>query len=452
MLTSSQNSMFFTKSKIYSLKRRVSYGFICLIFAVLGAFIVPQVLYANDAEVSRLNQQINQKRDELSKLDAEINRQREALNAVAGQSKTLQDAVNQLEATRRKLRNDISRTQTEIERAELTIQKLNLEIVDKNRLIKTNSDALAESIRRMNQMEQTTLIEKFLGFESMSDFWTDFELTQQLQKRFRDEVNILVDLSKELRQKEVSQKQEKDNLAQQITILAGETEVVQETVAEQASLLERTRSEEAEYQRLLNQKLAERRAFEEEMLQMESQLNFLIDTNSYPSPRNGILAWPLDNIRVTQEFGGSQFAAQNPHIYGRPFHPGTDFGAPVGTQIKSVHDGVVKAVGNTDDFPGCFAWGRWLLIDHDNGLSSLYAHLSRNLVEVGQRVKKGQVVALSGNTGYSTGPHLHLTIYASQGVRVGQYTGTGGCGRAGAIGPFADLDAYLDPMLYLPTL
>ncbi len=441
-----------TKVKFFGSGKNTTAKILCFVFGAMFLYVVPINAHSQQSQIDILSSQINQKRTELEKLDAEINRQREALNAVAGQSKSLQNAVRQLEDTRLKLENDIRRSQTEIERAHLTIEKLGIEISDKDRLIKQNSEALAESMRRINQIEQTSLIEKFLGFESMSDFWIDFELTLKLQRRLREEVDGLLSLSDELRDKEIMQIKEKENLAQQINILAGETEVVRNTAQEQEALLQKTRNEEAEYQRILNQRLEERRAFEEEMLQIESRLNFLIDTNSYPSPRNGILSWPLDNIRVTQEFGGSQFAAQNPHIYGRPFHPGTDYAAPIGTQVKSVHDGVVKAIGNTDDFPGCHAWGRWLLIDHDNGLSSLYAHLSRNLVSVGQRVQRGQVVALTGNTGFSTGPHLHLTIYATQGVRVGEYTGTGGCGRAGAVGPFADLDAYLDPMLYLPAL
>ena len=128
----------------------------------------------------------------------------------------------------------------------------------------------------------------------------------------------------------------------------------------------------------------------------------------------------------------------------------------VGTKIKSVSSGTVRDFGNTDAYPGCYAWGKWVLIDHDNGLSSLYAHLSSILVSRGQRIEAGEVIALSGNTGVSTGPHLHLTIYASQGVKVGKYgtykPGGSGCAATDATGPFADINAYLDPMNYLPSL
>jgi murein DD-endopeptidase MepM/ murein hydrolase activator NlpD len=424
--------------------------------ALTMLFVFPGISYGDQAEIDRLNAEIDTKLDKIQEIDREIARQRAALNDASGRANNLENTVDQLEATKNKLENDIILTENQIDKAELTIQKLNLEIGQKEQLIDRNSEALADSIRKTNQLENITWIERFLGYKTMSDFWRNFELTQKVQKQLQTEVSELVRLQQELEDKENAKTAERNELAKQKTILAGETEVVKSTAEEKVTLLQRTKQEEAEYQKLLNQKLAERKAFEEELLEIESKLNFLIDTDSYPAPRRGILSWPLDNIIVTQQFGGTQFAKQNPGIYGRPYHPGTDFGAPIGTQIKSVYGGVVRGFDNTDNYPGCNAWGGWVLVDHDNGLSSLYAHLSNILVKPGQRVERGEVIALSGNTGISTGPHLHLTIYATQGVRIGPYgsygSSGGGCSATNATGPFADLDAYLDPMTYLPEL
>lgn len=445
--------MQYNKNKFQKLNKRKFIMSLLSISIMFFSFYIlnPEEVSSNQTQIEALNREIDQKRTEIEKLTAEINEQRRALDAVSGQSRTLQNTINELERTRERLQSDIRVTQNEIVMAELTIDKLSLEIQETESVIHSYQESLASLFRQSNQIEQKTFAEMFLSNNSMQDFWVELELTSALQNTLTNEINNLLELKDELSRQELEKSTAVNNLSKQITILAGETEVIQMTASEQAELLRRTRNEEAAYQRILNEKLAQKRAFEEEMLQIESQINILIDPASFPSPRRGLLAWPLDNIRITQQFGGTQFAATNPHIYGRPFHPGVDFAAPIGTQIKSVDAGVVKAMGNTDDFPGCFAWGRWLLIDHDNGLTSLYAHLSRNLVTVGQRVSRGEVVALSGNTGFSTGPHLHLTIYASQGVRVGPYTGSGGCASAGAIGPFADLEAYLDPMLYLPN-
>lgn len=90
-------------------------------------------------------------------------------------------------------------------------------------------------------------------------------------------------------------------------------------------------------------------------------------------------------------------------------HSGQDFAVPQGTNVMAAHGGtVVKAGGNgAGDGP---AYGNAIVIKHANGKYSQYAHLSRIDVRVGQVVATGQHIALSGNTGNSSGPHLHFEI------------------------------------------
>ncbi|MFI6015922.1 M23 family metallopeptidase [Streptomyces sp. NPDC051243] len=90
-------------------------------------------------------------------------------------------------------------------------------------------------------------------------------------------------------------------------------------------------------------------------------------------------------------------------------HSGQDFAVPSGTQVVAAHGGtVVKAGGNgAGDGP---AYGNAIVIKHGNGTFSQYAHLSRIDVKIGQVVKTGQNIARSGNTGNSSGPHLHFEI------------------------------------------
>jgi len=130
-----------------------------------------------------------------------------------------------------------------------------------------------------------------------------------------------------------------------------------------------------------------------------------------------------------------------------------DLGAPVGTKIFAPLTGTVRNIGDTDVVPGCFSWGKWMLIDHPNGLSTMYAHLSQYAATPGQTVKTGDVIGYIGNTGFSTGPHLHFTVYVSEGVQVrqfNQYKSVTSCGSASS--PFAAVEAYLDPLDYLMTL
>jgi murein DD-endopeptidase MepM/ murein hydrolase activator NlpD len=109
--------------------------------------------------------------------------------------------------------------------------------------------------------------------------------------------------------------------------------------------------------------------------------------------------WPVDG-RITDEYG----YRKDPFNGKRKFHTGLDIAADTGTPVKAAAGGTVTSVYYT------YATGRTVVIDHGNGFVTLYGHCSKTLVEPGQQVKKGEEIAKVGNTGRSTGPHLHLEI------------------------------------------
>lgn len=110
--------------------------------------------------------------------------------------------------------------------------------------------------------------------------------------------------------------------------------------------------------------------------------------------------WPLSGS-VTDWFGWRTHP-----VYGtRHYHDGMDIGIPVGTPVVSVARGRVSYVGYLGGY------GLTVKVEHGDGLVTLYAHLSQAAVEVGQSVGGGEQIALSGNTGTSTGPHLHFSVF-----------------------------------------
>ncbi|MGP3970160.1 M23 family metallopeptidase [Streptomyces sp. 6N223] len=93
-------------------------------------------------------------------------------------------------------------------------------------------------------------------------------------------------------------------------------------------------------------------------------------------------------------------------------HSGQDFAVPSGTTVRAVHGGTVVKAGAWGAGDGS-AYGNAIVIQHDSGTYSQYAHLSRVEVSVGEKVTTGERIARSGNTGNSTGPHLHFEIRTS---------------------------------------
>ncbi|WP_245531071.1 M23 family metallopeptidase [Belliella baltica] len=106
-------------------------------------------------------------------------------------------------------------------------------------------------------------------------------------------------------------------------------------------------------------------------------------------------ALPLDQTKITSEFGFRRYR----------WHHGTDLKLNTGDPIYSTFDGIVRI--KSYDRNG---YGYYVVVRHKNGLETLYGHMSKILVEVGQEVKSGDVLGLGGSTGRSTGPHLHFEV------------------------------------------
>ncbi|MBF0299418.1 MAG: M23 family metallopeptidase [Oligoflexia bacterium] len=116
---------------------------------------------------------------------------------------------------------------------------------------------------------------------------------------------------------------------------------------------------------------------------------------------DGYFLWPTPSSNMITSLYGEDRG-------NRPFHEGLDVAAPMGSYVLAVEDGEVTV--SSEDYGG---YGKFLMISHEKGVSSLYGHLSKQLVQQGDNIKKGQIIALTGNSGRSTGPHLHFEVRKS---------------------------------------
>jgi len=120
----------------------------------------------------------------------------------------------------------------------------------------------------------------------------------------------------------------------------------------------------------------------------------------------GLFTWPLEYSGVITSYFGWR---EDPFTGETVFHSGIDIGAAIGRPILSAADGVVTTANGNDLYGG--SWGYHVKINHAGGYDTLYAHCSAIAVRTGDRVKQGQVIAYTGNTGRSKGPHLHWEVY-----------------------------------------
>ncbi|MBY0309877.1 peptidoglycan DD-metalloendopeptidase family protein [Patescibacteria group bacterium] len=423
------------------------------ILPIIGTIFTVTPTFAQ-SEIDRLQNQIQNSSTRLIEIERDIAKFTSDLQVVGAEKKTLQSAINQLELERKKVTAEINRTENLISSTDLEINKLILEIERTKKDIEKITEAISETIRSQYQAGDNSLVELLLHTSKLSDFWSALEAHELIASSMSTKVGELDNfktLLDEQREKSTEKRGSLVSLKDQYT---DQTFALVSNKAEQAKLLEVTKNEEVGYQKLLAERRAAREQIVKELRDFEAKLQFILDPNTIPTAGSQVFDWPLKNIIITQYFGGSEFARRNPGIYGgRAYHPGVDFGAPRGTPIHAPLTGTVRATGNTDLVPGCYSWGKWTLVDHPNGLSTLYAHQDVISVTAGQQVTTGEIIGYTGNTGFSTGPHLHFTVYAKGGVNVRQFNEiktVTACGPATT--PVAATEAYLDPMLYLPAI
>lgn len=403
----------------------------------------------DSASAGDIQREIDSHNAQIAVLDKEIAQYQAQLDQVSSKKKTLQNTLSQLNLTIKKTTASINSTKNKIGATQLEIQQLARGIAGKQASIDTGQAGLGESLRRLSEAESQPLVIQMLSSSDVSDAWQDMDASETLQSAIRSQIQVLSAQKQSLTNTKTATEQKKAQLVkQQGTLLAQQGSLNAQKKA-QGELLAQTKSQESTYQSILAQKQAAKASFEAALSDLKSQFQHAVNPSEILLAGKGILRWPLESVRLTQNFGDTAFARSG--AYNGKGHNGIDFAASIGTPVKAALTGTVLGTGNTDSVRGCYSFGKWVMIKHANGLNTMYAHLSQINVSQGQSVATGDIVGYSGETGYATGPHLHFGVYvssATQIVTLGSATNKP-TSCSNAVMPITPLSGYLDPINYL---
>jgi murein DD-endopeptidase MepM/ murein hydrolase activator NlpD len=297
-----------------------------------------------------------------------------------------------------------------------------------------------------DSLTNSGLIATMLGSDSISEAVDRASTLANFHRSMLTHITDIRENREELvgvQQVKTEQRNELLNLNQE---LIAKQRILAEAAAQKASLLKTTKNKEANYQTELKKRQEIKKKLQAEMLAFENELKVAIDPNTLPKTGKGVLGYPVSKVTITQYFGNTAFASKNAQVYNGGGHNGVDFGLATGNRIFSAASGVVQGTGDTDSACRGASYGKWVLVRHNNGLTTLYAHLSAISVSSGQAVERGGVVGLSGNTGYSTGPHLHFAVFASKAVSIVSRQSRA-CGTMMTL-PVSPTNGYLNPLSY----
>lgn len=348
---------------------------VLLVFAAAGSGLIfgsseRDKLDELNKKITNLENQLKQGKAQESKLAAEIN----GLNAL----------IRSAEGEIRDLRKEISKLVEEIELMEG-------ELAEKEEEIQGQSDEMGQRIRIMYKNGDVGILEVLLSSESMTDFLTNLDMAQRI---FNGDVTFLEDLE--------NQYEDIADYKAKLETLKAELDAKQKAEATRRGKLEANKDDVS---RLKAEVATDNKTLEKQVDKLNDEANALIaeilklqETGDYVG---GEFLWPSPGYHtITSEFGNRI----HPILKVKKLHTGIDIRVPSGSNIVAANAGkVIKAAWNN-------SYGYMVMVDHGGGIVTLYAHNSQLKVKTGDIVTRGQVIALSGSTGSSTGPHLHFEV------------------------------------------
>ena len=433
--------LYLVYKKRYLNHRGKTYGVILLML-----FFIFTPFFSLAQNVQDLNVKISQRNSDINKLEQEIKTYQKQLDELGKQKNSLNISLKELDLNKKKLNVDIKITQKKIDKTNLKIQGLNGEISVKVDSIANNNTVIAFQIKQTNEFELNSLLETILSENDFKMIWNEIDEMASVQEKIRQKIVELKEIKSGLEYTRKENIDAKNELLTLKSVLADQRKIVEQNSNQKKNLLIQTKNNENNYQKLLKDRLVKKEAFEKELRDYESQLKYILDPSKLPG--SGVLDWPLDKIYITQKFGKTEAGKK---LYANGTHNGVDFRASIGTPVKAMANGVIAGTGDTDLQCDGVSLGRFVFIKYDDGLANAFGHLSLIKTKMGDRVNRGEIVGYSGNTGYSTGPHLHVSVYAKDAVELKTVPSKSCPGRV-LTQPIAPINAYLDPLYYLPSL
>jgi len=404
--------------------------FFCLyaVLLILSSILNPQFsipVFAADLKTS-----IDQKTQELLEITDKINENQKVLEVVQGQSQTLEGEIKKINTNINQVNLSIESSALTIDKLELELDSLRGEISDAEKEVSLKQEAIAQILREFQKGDDETPLMIFLKNKSLADSVFEMQSLVDLSNGLSIEINNLKEAKdnlsgkfEETDGKKQSVLSEKENLKNKQLILA-------DTKNEKQSVLTQTKNQEKIYQQTLTELQKKQAEIASEIEVMDEELRLKVDPSALPSKRPGVLGMPIpwpwsgnDRLQCekkgnvcTQDYGATSFAKYG---YAGKWHNGIDLGVPIGMSVYSAEKGIVVAVGNSDKYCNRGAYGKFIVVKHENNLTTLYAHLSLQKVKVGDTIERGELIGYSGTTGYATGPHLHFSVFASQTFNMG---------------------------------
>lgn len=362
-------------------------------------------------KIDSLKGDIGEVKTYIEELDKQVAMYQEQIDAYNGQIDAHQANIDDYEAQNEELENRITELNDQID-------KCNDEIDAKNEEIDAKYEELKELIRTNYINGETSALEVLLMSDDFSDYLTKVQFVSSLAdyengliNGINDDIDAINDTKAQIDADKESIRKLQDEIDKKIAEIETLQDAVEENKAKVVAnqdAIEQKVSENSNYLASLNNESAEYKAmikeYEAEIARFDRQIEALLQSNG--SSGNGTLV-NSSGLICPLQYSGTYVSSPFYRNSDGSYHGALDLcvsGGSYGKSISAAESGTVITASYH------WSYGNYVVVDHGNGLSTLYAHCSSLAVGAGQSVSKGQTIAYVGSTGNSSGPHLHFEV------------------------------------------
>jgi murein DD-endopeptidase MepM/ murein hydrolase activator NlpD len=357
-----------------------------------------------------LEAQINSKANELKEIHQKIQKTQDNLQKTERKKKTLTRDINRNSYKISQLKLSLQSNKINIDKLGLEITSLNGDIDNTKDDVELKNEAIYKIIRELHLKESEDIVISFLKNLSLSESLIQINDLNELHKALGRDVKELLLLKQSLGSQLGQVSKKRSGVKQEYKTSRVRKSLIEEKRGERRNLLAMAKNQAKTYEKEIDDLSKRQEEIAIEVEKLEAVLRRQINPDGLPAERPGVLSWPIERgyKRITQGYGATRFARYG---YKGRWHNGIDVGFPSGTPVLATADGLITNAGDQDKYCRRGAYGKYVVVRHFNNLVTLSAHLSRIAVSPGTRVKRGDVIGYVGSTGYSTGPHVHFTVY-----------------------------------------
>ena len=395
------------------MKNRGILRIFCLVFSLMLVFssaFTAQAKTSSQSKLDKINQNIKEAQKELDSLDDQVADKKAYSNALMKKIDLLQDKLDALESNRDDLQSEIDAVQKRIDETQAEINKAEKEIEKKEQEFDGVYEEYCQRLRAMYISGNVSMLEVLLESGDISSILTRAEMVKSVSEQDSATLDDLMTKMEEINKEREELANNKIQLGKDKDSLNSRKQELQKSIDEYNSSKAELNAEVEECNAALaslDDKRSEVKETidtnQEQKRQIEAEINNALSGSGSNKPGSGNYNPGTGQLAYPTSY--RQISAGYPNYSNGSYHGGVDWPCPTGTAVHASDSGVVVIAKKLT-----YSYGQYILIDHGNGLSTLYAHNSSLVVGVGDKVSKGQIIAYSGESGNATGPHVHFEV------------------------------------------